>query len=173
MDAKVAVNKESITIRTGSASDLDRLCDMYFESHEFHARHLPGFLRSLGEPTEQERKEVEQGILKILNDNDAVILVAENSGRVIGFAEVHLRQPEASDRAKTATLFAHLQSLVVTEVFRRKGVGARLLKSVEDWAHLHGASELRLDIWEFSAGPLEFYIKSGYRTFRRSLIKDI
>lgn len=47
----------------------------------------------------------------------------------------------------------------------------RLLHSAEDRAHGRGAIELRLDIGEFSANPLDFYEKEGYRTFRRALTK--
>jgi hypothetical protein len=37
----------------------------------------------------------------------------------------------------------------------------------------NGASEMRLDVWEFAAGPLEFYERLGYRTLRRALVREI
>ena len=163
----------SIIIRPAKETDIERLCDLYIEFHEFHARYLPIFLQSMGEPSKQQRLELSQELGHILQKSDASILVAEKSGTVIGFAEVHLRLPDLKERAKTHTRYAHLQSLMVTEPYRHKRVGIFLLKATEDWARAHGAIELRLDIWEFAAGPLKFYQKSGYRTFRRSLIKNI
>ena len=47
----------------------------------------------------------------------------------------------------------------------------RLLHSAEGWADRRWAIELRLDIGESSAYPLDFYEKEGYRTFRRALTK--
>ena len=101
---------KKISTRTADNSDLDSLCNLYFEFHEFHALYLPTFLKSLGKPTEQERVELTQAIMQILNHEDSVILVAEEQGIIIGFAEVHLKQPDAADRAKSSTPYAHLQT---------------------------------------------------------------
>jgi GNAT superfamily N-acetyltransferase len=99
--------------------------------------------------------------------------VAEGSGRVLRFAEIYLRHPEPKNLAIVPKLYAHLQSLSVTEAFRHKGIGNQLLKAAEVWARDHFAIELRLDIWEISEIPLRFYEKSGYRTFRRALAKNL
>jgi GNAT superfamily N-acetyltransferase len=66
-----------------------------------------------------------------------------------------------------------LQSLAVTEEFRRKGIGDQLLQASEAWGRDRGAVELHLDILEFAAGPLEFYEKAGYHRFRRTLTKNL
>ncbi len=160
-------------IRPAQENDLDTLCDLYIEFHEFHARHLPAFLQPLGEPGEQERQELRRAILELLNDADSTILAAEENYHIIGFAELHLKHPDLKDRAKTPIPYVHLQSLAVTRLFRRKCVGRRLLQAAEAWARVHGANELRLDIWEFSAGPLDFYKRLGYLTYRRSLVKNL
>jgi len=99
--------------------------------------------------------------------------VAEGSGLVLGFAEIYLRHPDPKNLAVVPKLYAHMQSLSVTEAFRDQGFGHQLLKAAEVWARDHDAIELRLDIWEFSEGPLGFYEKSGYRTFRRALTKNL
>lgn len=160
-------------IRPAEQTDLDTLCDLYLEFHEFHTRHLPAYLRSLGESSEQERLKLGLEIMQILDGRDSDILVAEVSGRLIGFAEVHLKLPDDKDHAKTHTSYVHLQSLSVTESFRHKNIGTLVLKTAESWVRQHGAAELRLDIWEFPDGPLGFYRKAGYRTFRRALVKNL
>lgn len=167
------VYQKAAIIRSGEESDLDSLCDLYFEFHEFHAQYLPAYLQSLGEPTVHERMELRQAIMDILQGSESAILVAEESGRIVGFAEIYLKLPDPNDRAKTHTPYAHLQSLYVAEAFRHKRIGKQLLQAVEDWARMRGAVELTLDIWEFSAGPLEFYRKSGYHTYRRALTKNL
>ena len=32
---------------------------------------------------------------------------------------------------------------------------------------------MKLDAWEFAAGPLGFYEKNGYKTLKRTLIKEL
>jgi GNAT superfamily N-acetyltransferase len=99
--------------------------------------------------------------------------VAEGLGRVLGLAEIYLRHPEPKNLAVVPKLYAHLQSLLVTEAFRDQGFGHQLLQAAEAWARDRDAIELRLDIWEFSESPLGFHQKSGYRTFRRTLAKNL
>lgn len=162
-----------IILRPANETDLEALCDLYFEFHEFHARYLPFFLRSLGEPSAEEREELKRRLMEIIQGSGSAILVAEDSRHVIGFAEIYLRQPDQSIRGVTPITYAHLQSFMVTDSFRCKGIGRQLLQAVEAWSLERGAVELRLDTWDFSAGPLDFYQKSGYRTYRRSLVKNL
>ena len=35
------------------------------------------------------------------------------------------------------------------------------------------ATQMKLDAWEFAAGPLGFYEKNGYKTLKRTLIKEL
>jgi diamine N-acetyltransferase len=99
--------------------------------------------------------------------------VAEGSGRVLGFAEIYLRRPDPKNPAVVPKQYTHLQSLSLTEAFTHQGIGNQLLQAAEAWARDREVVELRLDIWEFSEGPLRFYEKSGYRTFRRTLAKNL
>jgi len=47
------------------------------------------------------------------------------------------------------------------------------MAAAEDWAREHGAAEMRLQTWEFDGDPLPFYIRLGYRTLRRTLVRDL
>jgi GNAT superfamily N-acetyltransferase len=47
------------------------------------------------------------------------------------------------------------------ECWSRRGVGGRLMTAAEAWAHARRATQLRLDAWEFAAGPLPFYEALG------------
>jgi GNAT superfamily N-acetyltransferase len=138
-----------ISIRMAEETDLDRLCGLYIEFHEFHARHLPAYLRSLGKSSAKERKELRDRILKIIQGDDSSIVVADWSGRVIGLAEIYLRQPDLANQAVVPKLYAHLQSLLVTDDLKLQGIGNQLLHAAETWARDRGAVELRLDIWNF------------------------
>jgi GNAT superfamily N-acetyltransferase len=47
------------------------------------------------------------------------------------------------------------------------------MAAAEAWARERGATELRLDAWEFAAGPLPFYESLGYQTIKRTLVKPL
>lgn len=160
-----------ITIRLAEERDLEALCDLYIDFHQFHAQHLPTYLRSLDDFSAKEREELKGRIMEILHGRDSAILVADRAGHVIGMAEVYLRHSDPENRATARLNYAHLQSLMVTQMFRNQGIGSQLIQAVESWARENEASELRLEIWEFQAGPLDFYEKLGYQTLRRTLVK--
>jgi GNAT superfamily N-acetyltransferase len=98
--------------------------------------------------------------------------VAEQDDEILGFGEVYLRGDQLSG-TRVARRYAHLQSMFVCSERRNQGIGSSLLAACESWARSMGAGEMRLDIWEFSAGPLGFYERSGYHTIRRSLTREL
>ncbi len=161
-----------ITVRPATERDLTALCALYFEFHEFHVRGVPDRLKSLGDPATFDSKELVAQLHKIMGSLDAAVLVAEVADKVIGLAEVYARADEASP-LRVVQRYTHLQSLIVSEAYRYAGIGRRLVDAAEQWSREQGAAELRLDIWEFAAGPLHFYEKVGYRTLRRTLVKQL
>lgn len=164
---------DKIEIGLANESDLLALYDLYLEFHEFHAKHLPTYLHNLGVPSDAEREIYLSKIKAIVQGEDSAILVAEISGKPIGLAEIHLKQPDPDSPGIVPMLYAHLQSLAVTAKFRRQGVGSQLLQAAQAWAHAHAAVELCLDVWEFSEGPLAFYEKLGYHTIRHTLARNL
>lgn len=160
-----------MSIRAATAADIPELRDLYAEFHEFHVRALPGDLRSPGagevDPDEFERK-----VRAILDSEDALMLVAEIDGRVVGFAEAYMREVSGNPYRHDVK-YAYLQSLGVTAALRRQGLGGELMGAVAEWARSQGASELRTEAWEFTDGPLAFYERLGYTTFERKLRRPL
>jgi GNAT superfamily N-acetyltransferase len=69
--------------------------------------------------------------------------------------------------------YGYLQSLMVDAAFRRQGIATQLMAAAERWAQEHGAVEMRLQIWEFDGDPLPFYERRGFRTLRRTLVREL
>ena len=160
---------DSVIVRHAADRDIEVLTDLYKEFHEFHVKGLPDRLQS---PLTYVDEGMRSKLAGILEAEGSTIFVAEFDGRVIGLAEVYLKEDEANP-FKVLHTYAHLQSMMVTGNHRRQKVGRKLLLAVERWAKERGASEIRLDIWEFEAGPLEFYEKQGYRTLRRTMVRKL
>jgi GNAT superfamily N-acetyltransferase len=161
-----------MSIRFAEAGDFEILCRLYVAFHEFHARDLPTRLLSLGKPEDFDCMGLATNLTKLLANPDAALIVADVDNHVVGFAEIYLRQDEAGS-AKVAYQYGYLQSLMVDETFRGRDIGTQLVKAAEQWAIERGAAEMRLETWEFPAGPLSFYERIGYTTLRRMLIRPL
>lgn len=156
-------------IRHAGMHDLEQLARLYAEFHEFHVHGVPDRLRRSESSC---LEELHVTIQNIIDNKDAAILVAEINGQLVGLGEVYLRE-DSPNPLKVQHSYGHLQSMIVTQAYRGRGIGSRILKAVEQWAKARGATEIRLDTWEFREGPLEFYEKYGYRTLRRMLVRKL
>lgn len=159
-----------VRVRPAEAADEAQLQRLYAEFHAFHVRGVPDRLLI---PSEAPDPEVfAAAVREIIENEGSTILVAQRNDQVIGLAEVYVRQDEPT-QYRPGRRHGHLQSLAIAESGRRHGVGTLLLEAAEAWAAEWGATELQTDLWEFDAGPLEFYTKAGYATIRRTLVKPI
>jgi ribosomal protein S18 acetylase RimI-like enzyme len=163
---------DAVTIRLAQTQDFEPLCKLYFEFHEFHVRGVPDRLLSLGDPETFDSSELCAALEKIVGDDDAALFVATVARQVVGLVEIYLRQDEANP-ARVSYQYGYLQSLMVREAFRRRGIGTRLLEAAQQWAREKGATKVRLETWEFAEGPQAFYERQGYRTLRRTLVREL
>jgi GNAT superfamily N-acetyltransferase len=104
---------------------------------------------------------------------DAVWLVAEVDGQVVGDVGAHLERPaEDADRQLLRDLGRvrlYVDALGVREAYRRRGVGARLMGAVEQWGRDHGAVRAVLTTYHASPLSVPFYEqRMGYQ--RRSIV---
>lgn len=161
-----------MVIRRAEAHDLDPLCRLYVAFHEFHVRGVPARLTTLGDPATFDCTQLVHTLTQLIINPEAALFIAEVDQDVLGFAEVYVRQ-EAGDLPKIWYRYGYVQSLMVVEAVREQGIGTALLTAAEQWATTQGASEMRLETWEFPAGPLPFYARAGYHTLRRVLVRAL
>jgi GNAT superfamily N-acetyltransferase len=166
-----------VTIRPARETDFEALIALYEEFHAFHVLGMPTRLRLPAPSADSAQREEEQAqiraqLLSVLQDKNAALLLAEAAGQIVGLAEMYLRR-DGFHPSTIQHTYGYLQSLLATERWRRRGIGARLVAAAETWARERGATELRLDAWEFAAGPLPFYEALGYQTIKRTLTKPL
>jgi GNAT superfamily N-acetyltransferase len=162
----------TVSIWTATSKDINALCDLYRDFHEFHAERLPNRLVSLSNLWEDEKVRLAQRLNEIIESTDSEVLIAKREGKVVGLSELYLREDKEVG-GRVAKRYCHLQSMFVAEPHRRGGLGRLLLSSSESWARSRGAAEIQVDVWEFAEGPAEFYERCGYRTYRRSLVRSL
>jgi ribosomal protein S18 acetylase RimI-like enzyme len=98
------------------------------------------------------------------------ILVAEVNGVVTGFVTVLARVPFESLDDPPGT-YAFVSDLVVGERFRRRGLGAQLLREAEQYAVAAGAHELRVGVLHENEAAARLYRRAGFAPYLQTLSK--
>ncbi|MBL8671758.1 MAG: GNAT family N-acetyltransferase [Alphaproteobacteria bacterium] len=102
-----------------------------------------------------------------------VILVAEASGRIAGFAEVGLRSH--ADGCDPRRPVGYLEGWFVEPDQRRRGIGRALVAAAEDWARGQGCREMASDTWADNAPSQRAHAALGFAevdrcvTYRKAL----
>jgi GNAT superfamily N-acetyltransferase len=104
---------------------------------------------------------------------DAVWLVAEVGGRVVGDVAARLERP-TEDAARQllrdlGRVRLYVDALGVAAAYRRRGVGARLMRAVEEWGRSKGAVRSVLTTHHASPLSVPFY-EQGMGYERRSIV---
>jgi ribosomal protein S18 acetylase RimI-like enzyme len=95
---------------------------------------------------------------RFLTGRNATAIVAEESGKIAGYALV-LYPPQST--------LARLYSIAVAPHIGRRGVGPLLLAAAEAAARRRGRLAMRLEVHEHNTRAIARYEKSGYRMFGR------
>jgi ribosomal-protein-alanine N-acetyltransferase len=97
-----------------------------------------------------------------LHRPDGLMLVAEQDGRLLGYAVAWGGEE------------THIANLAVAPGERRQGIGTRLVGEVTEFARRVGAESLFLEVREGNTGAREFYRRLGFvPTFlRRGYYRD-
>ena len=99
------------------------------------------------------------GLGLLVNDDRTLLLVAELHGRVIGMCS---GQTVISTAEGGPALL--VEDVVVTADHQGKGIGTRLLESLQKWAEERGISRLQLLADRTNSAALEFYKHQGWQT---------
>lgn len=82
-------------------------------------------------------------------------VVAEEDGRIAGFAI-------AGTQRRRGTLVGRLITIDVNNSMRRRGVGHRLMQTLEEQLRARGAGAILLEVATDNLGAQEFYAQHGF-----------
>jgi ribosomal-protein-alanine N-acetyltransferase len=92
---------------------------------------------------------------QLVNDSNAATWIAEEDGRMAGFAIVQWAREETE-------VVAYLMTIEVMPDARGRGLGAELLGRSEESARAAGAARIWLHVDEENAGAIRMYWRFGY-----------
>lgn len=127
-----------------------------------HSNGYPALFKPVFAKDHQER------VLKMMEDPEQDVLVAEENGQLLGFAMVEYIKREETN-GMYAVHEAHIVEIGVDETSQGKGIGTALIQAVKDAAKVRGCRSVQLDVWEFNKSALRFYEKLGFVTLRRKM----
>ncbi len=139
----------TITIRPATEADLDRIIQLLGQIDEMmypprqdadHDTHLTIFRQITSDPRQR-------------------LLVAEADGRIVGTAHLVVI-PHLSRSCKPSAL---VEGVAVDEAYRRKGVGAALMRHLAQIAREHGCYKLALSSNLARSGAHRFYSRLGWK----------
>ena len=128
-------------------------------------------LVQLGRPEpspEEDEATLREVFDRYLQRPDAVALVAEEDGRVVGFMDMELRT-----RLNFATPQAWIPDLVVDGSARRRGAGAALLARAEEIARERGCWGMTLESATWRTEAHAFYESQGWKYGGKSFAKPL
>lgn len=118
-----------------------------------------------GTPEETAAREV---FLGYLDRPDAMAVVAERAGKVVGFLDVEFRT-----RLNFTTPQAWIPDLIVSELQRSEGIGAELLRWAEEIARDRGCWGMALESANWRERAHTFYEREGWTDSGKSFFKPL
>ena len=158
LQISVSVNRSSTTnatVETAAAADLDALCLLLRQLFAIEADFS-------FEPARARR-----GLELLLDEEGALLLVARNSGQVIGMCSA---QKVISTAEGGYSVW--VEDLVVDQAHRGKGIGRLLLDGISNWAQRQGAGRMQLLADNENDLANAFYCRNGWQRTQLTALRS-
>jgi ribosomal protein S18 acetylase RimI-like enzyme len=157
------------TIRPAVAADADGITRTYMESAEYHAQLDPE--RCWIPAAEAISARYRQGRQHPQDGGQAITLVAELNGEIVGFVDARLeRSPDPMLREFD---YCHIAEIAVSSRQQNRGIGGLLLQAAEDWGRRAGAEFASLDYLSANTRAGALYHRMGYGIAAMKAVKRL
>jgi ribosomal protein S18 acetylase RimI-like enzyme len=154
-------------IRAALPQDLEGVYQVFLLSDNLHRQAHPEIFQNSFDP-----KSTKGYLLSTIKSEDAVVLVAEYRGEIIGGLLAWIRHTLYSPALVPQT-YLNIDNLVVTQEFRRQGIGRAPMEHIQHWSEERGIEQIQLTVWGFNQAAHEFYKNLGYLTLHYLMRKDL
>lgn len=154
-----------IEVRRGSGSDKEKIIELFSESVNFD-NSLPEMYKHLARNSEKRIEDFKSKLDRIVWDERCPWIIGLKNGDIVGCMRIGTSFMDELDRPVGV-----VNELIVSERRRRTGVG----KSLINWAIDHFAERkmlgVMLDVPDDNKVALNFYLKAGFLTSKRRMVK--
>lgn len=141
-------------IRFAKTEDIPAMIRLLKQVGRVHYEGRPDIFRA------DAQKYDESALKTLLQDKNRPILVAEESGGVVGYAFCIVQNMQ-NDPVLQDRLTVYIDDLCVDETCRGGGIGKGLYTGVLEYARGIGAYNVTLNVWAKNENALKFYEKMG------------
>ena len=159
----------AVTIRAATPADALGIAATFLESARHHARL---------DPVRYRVPAIEAIVARCgaqpppSPDTPVMTLIAEHNGEIVGFVEA--RCETSPDPMHKDVMLCHVLEIAVRRRQRSRGIGAELLRAVEDWGRGNGAAFALLEFHAANTRAGEFYQRRlGYTVAAITAIKPL
>ena len=133
-----------VVVRPAREGDLDAIVELLVE--------VAAEGRWIGTELPVDRERRRRRLREDLRRGDAVVLVAEAGGRIVGQLGMDVASYGVADFG-----------MLVAEGWRGRGVGSALLRAAIERARQAGAHKVALQVWPHNAAAIALYEKLGFQ----------
>jgi GNAT superfamily N-acetyltransferase len=157
-DREAHARMQEMRVRPARAGDGDDLARAWVDGGRYYADLDP---RRFRVPEEEGLVDwIESALAKDRGD-DRTWIVAEHDGEIVGDVTAHVDRAVGDARWQMmrdlGESILKIDSLMVREHRRRRGVGTALMKAAEEWGRARGASAVFLSTYHDSPSSVPFY----------------
>ena len=150
--------------RLATKDDVQEISSLFTEFYAYNASQQPKYYVASKEDGEYPNT--------VISSHNGDILVAVVNGEIVGF--IHLEEDKTPPYPSVAThRFACIVDFIVTEQYRRDGIGRLLLEEAKQWAQSRQLEYLELIILENNDLGRSFYERENFLAVSQTMRLDI
>lgn len=154
---------DPMRIRRGTVHDAEIIAALNVAIHDSHVQARPDVFKPLAMTAE-----LLDFTAGRLSDPDCVVFIGEVNNRAIGHALVMLVH-RAENVFTYAQTYAIVDQIGIEPEYRGLGYGELLMRRVVDFAQEHRIPQVRLNVWTFNEGAIDFYERLGFRIYNHHM----
>jgi len=109
-------------------------------------------------------------IESFIKNPDAVVIVAETNGEIIGSGYALIR---SNKTYKIPDKYVYLGFMYVKEEHRGKGVNKRIMNELIEWGKKSGHHIFKLDVYSNNSSAINAYQKAGFKGEELNMILNL
>lgn len=150
----------TVKIRRATPKDIKDILPVWGQLASYHSALDAAFT-----PSEQWSREYAAYLRTLMSRDDAIAVVASNDEEIVGYAVGRITTLPAFFAARYR---GYIHDVYVTEAYRRRGIGRRLVAEILSWLRLHGISMVELTVATRNEA-IPFWESLGFRTYMHQM----